>query len=324
MSKIDVSIIIVSWNVRHFIEGCLLSLSSNRRFVYEIIVVDNNSQDNTGEYIKGKWPDIILIENQENFGFARANNQGIRTAQGRYIVLLNPDTRVVGNAVDKLVDFMDSHADVGLGGGKLLNPQGTLQPSLRNFPNPIRDFLYTSGLTALFRLIKDKIYSAQHLASNNHDKWRYHQGYINGAFLIIRKNILDKIGMFDERYPLYFEETDLCYRFLQRGFRTAYVPNAKVIHYGGQSTLQLGAASHSLYFRSLFMYYKKYGGLGQVRRAKLAVFIGAMVRFFILLLKFTRGSKTFIQHFNTCYEIARTACSSDADHTISYYLKRIV
>ncbi len=307
MNKIDVSIIIVSWNVRRFIEECLSSISPDKKNTYEIIVVDNASDDNTVEHIKQHWPDVMLIENQENSGVARANNQGIKIAHGRYIVLLNPDTQVMDNAIDNLVDFMDSHPDVGIAGGKLLNHDETLQPSVRNFPNPIRDFLYASGLTTILRLIERKSNYANRFATKKNNP-RLCGKYISGAFLIIRKDCLDTVGLLDERYQLYFEEPDLCHRILQNGFEIAYVPSAEVIHYGGQSSMQIGMAMHSLYFKSLFRYYDKFDSARRVRIARIAVFMGAVVRCFLLFFGSLRSVKSLAIHFHSCLTIARVAC----------------
>lgn len=315
MSNIDISIIIVSWNVKRFVKECLLSISPDKGNTYEIIVVDNASEDNTVEYIKRHWPDVMLIENQENRGFARANNQGIKIAHGRYIVLLNPDTRVIDNAIDKIADFMDSHPDVSIAGGKLLNHDKTFQPSVRNFPNPIRDLFYASGLTTILRLIEHKSNYAKRFATKKNNP-RLCGKYISSAFLIIRKDCLDTGGLLDERYPVYFEDADLCYRILQNGFEIAYVPSAEVIHYGGQSFMQIGMAMHSLYFRSLFIYYDKFDNFRRVRRARVAVFMGAIVRFFLLFFGSIGSIRSLRLHFNTCVTIARTACgrTNDDEH----------
>ena len=308
MSNIDVSIIIVSWNVLHFVKECLLSISLDDGCNYEIIVVDNASEDGTVEYLKQCWPDVVVIANDDNRGFASANNQGIKIAQGRHIVLLNPDTQVLDNAIDKLIDFMDSHLDVGIAGGKLLNPDNTVQHSISNFPNPMRDFLYASGLTTIFRLVKSRIFPTQRFAIESNNNPILCRKYIKGAFLIIRKDCFDTIGLFDERYLLYFEETDLCLRIIQNKFKAAYVAKAEVIHYGGQSSIQIGSDAHSLYFRSLFKYYSKFYSSGRVRKAKVAVFMGGIVRCFLLIFGSLRSLKSIAVHFNSCLTILRIAC----------------
>ena len=309
MNNIDVSIVIVSWNVGHFVKECLLSILTNKEAAYEIIIVDNASEDNTVEYIERYWSSVILIVNEKNLGFAHANNQGIQIARGRYIVLLNPDTKVVGSAIDTIVEFMDSQPEVGLAGGKLLNTDGTLQPSLREFPNPMRDFLYISGLTTVLRAIERRWLQPRPSKNTDTSEWRYHDGYVNGAFLIIPRNIVVEIGLLDERYPLYFEEVDLCYRVLGNGHRIAYYPSAEVIHYGGQSSSQIGAKSHRLYIMSLFLYYRKFYSVSRVRKARLAVFLGAGLRFFFFSLGSIGSAKAFSRHISTCFTLTRAACS---------------
>jgi len=324
MSKIKVSIIIVSWNVRHYIERCLVSINKNTRSHYEIIVVDNASEDRTTEFIKANWPELTLIENNMNQGFGCANNQGINIAHGKYIVFLNPDTEILRNAIDSLVDFMEYHPTVGIAGGMLINPDGSLQFSLRNFPNPMRDFLYISGLTTLFRWIQSKCYSARDFRNHNNIVLRHNEGYLSGAFLIVRKVLLENIGMFDEDYSLYFEDTDLCYRALKKGSKIAYVPSAKVIHHAGQSSIQIGEKAYSLYCRNLFLFYKKCGSLGKVQQARMAVLIGSVARFFILLFSSIGSIKSFAQHLNTCFTIARMAYSKTDDNTKLFHMERNV
>lgn len=316
----DISIIIVSWNVKRYVEECLSSITTQTTCSYETIVIDNASKDGTAEQIRQKFPEVKLIENQGNFGFARANNQGIRISRGRYIVLLNPDTIVVGNAIDRIVELMDANPDVHLAGGKLLNPDGTLQPSLRNFPNPIMDFLFISGLTTLFRKLQKKFILTGYSGANNNEL-KVHKRYVNGAFLSIRSELFEEIGFFDECYSLYFEETDFCYRCLQHGYKIAYFPSAKVVHYGGKSSSQIGvSAFFSVYCTSLFRYYRKFKSLEWLMSAKFAVLIGSFVRFLLLFFCSIRSRKSIIEHCETCFKIAMLACSSNKGTSKSIHL----
>lgn len=320
-SEIAVSIIIVSWNVKRYVEECLSSINTQTKCSYETIVVDNASNDKTAEHIRQKFPKVKLIENQNNFGFARANNQGIQVSRGRYIVLLNPDTRVVENAIDRMVELMDANTDVYLAGGKLLNPDGTLQPSVRNFPNPIRDFLFISGLTTLFRKLQKKFILAGLFGANNSDGWELHKGYVSGAFLTIRRELLKEIGFLDEGYSLYFEETDFCYRCLQHSHKIAYFPSAEVIHYGGQSSSQIGAEALVKYCKSLFNYYSKFWGSRRVLVGRFAVFTGSIIRFFLLFFSSLRSPGSIIDHCETCFKIAITTFSSNKGDTKSLLFK---
>ena len=310
MNKIDVSIIIVSWNVKCYVEECLSSINTQTTCSYETIVVDNASKDRTAENIKQNFPEVELIENQANFGFARANNQGIRISRGRYVVLVNPDTRVVENAIGSMVELMDANPDVYLAGGKLLSPDGKIQQSLRKFPSPIRDFLFISGITTLFRKLQQKFILSGCFGDNN-DRLKFHKGNVSGAFLTIRRELFDAIGLLDEGYFLYFEETDFCYRCLQKGRKIAYFPSAKVVHYGGKSSSQIGASAFPLYCTSLFRYYRKFKSLKLLILAKFAVLIGSVVRFFLLFPGSIGSHKSIIEHCKTCFKIAIMVYSSN-------------
>lgn len=216
--------------------NCLCSLQANRSsFSYEIIVVDNGSSDQTVSYIRRQYPDVIVVENAENLGFAGGNNLGIRLAKGEYIFLLNPDTIVRPRAVDILVSFMDANPDVGVCGPKLLNEDGTIQRSVRHFPS-FRGVLYGHTICRMLGLFR-----------SHHRKWMMRDfaydrqmdvDQVMGAAMMIRRSVLDRIGGMDESYFMYLEEVDLCYAIKQNGSRIVFLPDAVITHLGGRSSSQ--------------------------------------------------------------------------------------
>jgi O-antigen biosynthesis protein len=247
----DLSIVIVSWNVENFLQKCLFSIYQNQADLkLEVIVVDNNSSDETCEIIKQNFSQVSLICNQSNRGFAKACNQGLHQAKGKFLLLLNPDTEILDGCLVKMVEFMDKNPEVGLAGCKLLNPDGTNQPSVRNFPN----FLVHFGMMfKLHHLITFTKYFA-----NDFD---YHQPneaeQLMGAFIMIRQKAWQKIGDFDEKYYLWFEEVDYCYRARKLGIKVVYTPIAKIIHYGGRSFGQAGSLKKQFYFSLSRLHYIK-------------------------------------------------------------------
>jgi GT2 family glycosyltransferase len=245
----DLSIIIVSWNVENFLKKCLSSIYQNQgKLQLEVIVIDNNSSDQTCNLIQRAFPQVKLICNQSNRGFARACNQGLQQAKGEYYLLLNPDTEILGDCLPKMVEFMEKNPEVGLAGCQLLNSDGSRQPSVRNFPN----FLVHFGMMfKLHHLISFTRYFAL--------DFDYHQPgdaeQLMGAFLMIRQKDKLKIGDFDEKYYLWFEEVDYCYRARQLGVKVVYTPDAKIIHYGGQSFGQAGSLKKQFYFSLSRLHY---------------------------------------------------------------------
>ncbi|MBR1769549.1 MAG: glycosyltransferase [Bacteroidales bacterium] len=231
----DLSIVIVNYNVEHFLEHCLKSVEKALKGIdAEIFVVDNNSVDGSVLMLKEKFPDVKLIENTENVGFAKANNQAIRLSQGRYVLLLNPDTVVNEDSFSKCIAFMDSHPDAGGLGVKMIDGQGKiLKESKRGFPTPWVCFCKMSGLASLFPNSQKYCgYYMGHLSYEQTNK----VDILAGAYMFLRKECLDKCGLLDETFFMYGEDIDLSYRITLAGYNNYYFADTQIIHYKGEST----------------------------------------------------------------------------------------
>lgn len=271
----DVSVVIVSFNTRELLAECLTSLEQMAGGVrYEAIVVDNASRDQSAERVERDFPQVRLLRSKVNLGFAAANNLGFQHCRGRYVVLLNSDAFLRADALPLAVQRMDAHPDVGLAGGLLLGRDDSWQPSARQFPSLLNDFLSLSGLSARFarnRFLgrQDRTWADPHEAAA--------VDWVPGAFSIIRRDVLEKIGYFDERFFLYYEEVDLCRRIRAAGFTVQYWPEIVVTHIGGESsrtvshlTLSGSGAQLTLWrLRSAYLYYRKHHGAFGVWSARL-------------------------------------------------------
>ena len=266
------SIIIVSWNTVDLLAQCLTSVFTYPPTeTFEVIVVDNDSTDTSVQMVKERFPQVKLIENKENLGFAGANNQAICQSTGCYTLLLNPDTEVKANAFDILTHFMDKNPRVGAVGAYILNPDGTLQTSCYPAPTLFREFWRLCHLDKLYR------YGSYYMANWGLDGPR-EVDTILGACLLLRQIALKQVGLLDETYFIYSEETDLCYRLQKAGWSLYWVPQARVVHYGGQSTKQVAAEMFmQLYTGKLIFIRKHYGWLaGQIY--KLILLVTALIR----------------------------------------------
>jgi len=218
----------------------------------EVIVVDNGSQDGSGNEVKKTFPSIHLVENQKNMGFAKAVNQGLQKASGRYILLLNPDTQMKGGAIDRFVSFMDSHSGTGVAGAQLLNSDGSKQNSIANFPSLATELLNKRLLRWLFPKRfpgKEKNYP-EPVEVNS----------VIGACMMVRREALDQVGSLDEDYFLFLEETDWCYRMKKAGWKIHHVPQTEVFHFQGKSAERDKKRSRVEYFRSRYHFFKKNRG----------------------------------------------------------------
>ncbi len=253
----DLSVIIVNYNVRFFLEQCLKSVfRSGKGIRMEVIVVDNNSVDGSVEMIRDKFPEVKLIANDENAGFSKANNQGIRISAGKYVLLLNPDTVVEDDTLPKVVQFMDDHPDAGGLGVKMLDGNGRFLPeSKRSLPTPAVAFCKIFGLSALFP--KSKIFGKYHLGYLDNDK-THQVEILSGAFMLLRRKVLDETGYLDEDFFMYGEDIDLSWRIIKAGYKNYYYPETRIIHYKGESTKKSSVNYVMVFYKAMVIFARKH------------------------------------------------------------------
>ncbi|MES2514596.1 MAG: glycosyltransferase [Bacteroidota bacterium] len=251
------SVVIVNYNVKHFIEQCLFSvLKASENIACEVFVVDNNSVDGSVTLIKEKFPQINLIVNKVNTGFSVANNQAIELAKGEYVLLLNPDTVVQEDTFTKILAFMDSHPDAGGLGVKMLDGQGNFAPeSKRGLPTPSVAFYKMFGFSRFFP--KSRRFGKYHLSYLPQDQI-CEIDVISGAFMLMRKSVLDVIGNLDETFFMYGEDIDLSYRITKAGFKNYYFPHTQIIHYKGESTKRSSLNYVVIFYKAMAIFSKKH------------------------------------------------------------------
>ena len=236
MNITEVSIVIVNWNTCNILRDCLVSVYKQTESIeFEVIVVDNASTDNSVAMVKTQFPQAILIQNDVNRGFAAANNQGIEIARGRYVLLLNPDTVVLYDAITKGVSFADAHPDAAIVGCRVLNPDRTLQSTCFMFPSILNLVLSSSYLYKLFPKIK--LFGREQMTWWDRTDER-EVDVVTGCFMLVKREAINQVGLMDEQFFMYGEETDWCYRFKHTGWKILFTPDAEIMHLGGQSSKQ--------------------------------------------------------------------------------------
>jgi len=268
----DLSVIIVSYNVCDFLAACLKSIFHvEHRCSFEVWVVENGSHDGSLDMVKQDFPQVNLIESGQNLGFAAANNLAIMRCTGRYFLLLNPDTLVMKNALDSLVDFLDTHQNVGGAGSRLLNPDLSLQPSAFPFTTLGREFWRLFYLDAIYPYA---LYRQQ--------DWSTYEprrvDVLQGTSLALRRSALEDIGLLDVSFFMYSEEVDLCYRLHIGGWQLFWVPASKIVHYGGQSTRQTAGEMFLQLYRAKIFYFRKHHGMFSAEVYKVILSLAALVR----------------------------------------------
>ena len=266
---VDLTVIIVSWNVRELLRRCLESLVLPRGTL-EVIVVDNASSDGSPETVRTDFPHVRLVRNDENHGFPAANNQGLDLSNGRTLLLLNPDTEVVGDALATMVGYMDAHPEVGALGPQLRYPDGGLQSSRRRFPS-LSTALVES--TVIQEWWKDNRILRRYYMSDTPDDAIQPVDWVVGACLLVRREAYEQAGGLDEGFFMYSEEMDWCRRIRDAGWEIVYLPTATVIHHEGKSSEQVVAERHIRFQSSKVRYFGKHHGSVQ----------GEVVRWFLLL-----------------------------------------
>lgn len=283
---IDLSVIIVNWNARDLLQRCLQDVyGTTEGLAFEVILVDNASTDGSVEMVRGEFPQVLLIENRENVGFARANNQAIRESQARYVLLLNSDAFLTGKAVHNMIEVLEANLGVGIAGARLVFPDG--QPQLSHGPLPT---IY-SEFMSLFGLDK-------YLPRRNQDPsiTFVETGTVVGACLMVRRSMLDQIGLLDENYFFFSEEVDLCRRAHRVGWKVVHVPGAKVIHIGGGSSGNTPNRMLILY-REKLRYFGKHKGRASQEILLMGIWLATLIKlvgYFVLrVLTLGRVQKDF-------------------------------
>lgn len=259
MTTMDLSIIIVSWNTKNLLQKCLESIYATSQVGnFEVFVVDNNSADGSAAMVSEKFPQVKLIASKENLGFAKANNLAIKEATGEYLLILNPDTELYPETLSGALAFMTAHPDAGAMGCKMVYPDGRNQPSVRRLPTIWPITLLLLKLPKIFPNLR----AIKHYLAEDFD---YSQTQvveqIMGAFMLIHKKVIERVGAFDERFFTWFEEVDLCRRIVDAGYKIYYYPDIKIIHHGGQSfSQQKKLTNQKVFFSSALKYFLKYLG----------------------------------------------------------------
>ncbi len=286
--RMKLSVIIVNYNVQHFLEQCLHSVFKGLKNIpSEVFVVDNNSVDGSVQMVKEKFSQAVLIDNKKNTGFSYANNQAIKLAKGEYVLLLNPDTVVEEDTFEKVIAFMDTHSDAGGLGVKMIDGKGNFLPeSKRGLPTPSVAFYKIFGFSKLFP--KSKLFGKYHLGFLDTDK-THEVDILSGAFMLLRKSALDKVGLLDETFFMYGEDIDLSYRIILGGYKNYYFPETRIIHYKGESTKKSSVNYVFVFYRAMVIFAEKHFSQNNAKLfsflINIAIYLRAGAALFVRFLK---------------------------------------
>lgn len=261
----------MNWNTRDLLRACLQSLYRYPPDVsFEVIVVDNASEDGSAAMVRAEFPQVVLIANSENRGYAGGNNQALAQAQGEYVLLLNPDTEVFPDTLDRALAFLEAHPDAGAVGAKQFFPGGRVQASVRGFPTPANLLWEVSGLARLF----PRWLGGYRMRGFTYDGVAVVEQPM-ATFLMVRRAVVEQVGLMDEAFPLFFNDVDWCYRIVQAGWRIYFVPEVQILHHGGASTRQVRLSAIRESHRALEVFYRKHYR-GRVNPLLYALCIGAI------------------------------------------------
>jgi len=288
------SVVIVNYNVKYFLEQCLISVfKAGYGIEMEVFVVDNASADGSCQMVKQRFPEVKLIENKVNDGFAVANNQAIRQSVGEYVLLLNPDTVVEEDTFVKCIAFMDSHSNAGSLTVKMIDGKGRYLPeSKRGLPSPMVSFFKIFGFAKLFP--RSKVFARYylgHLDENATNKIEI----LPGAFMFIRRSVLDKVGLLDESFFMYGEDIDLSYRILKGNYDNYYYPKTRIIHYKGESTKKGSINYVLLFYKAMVQFARKHFTQKNARVYMSVVFLAIYLEPFYQFLNELPSIYTYLQ-----------------------------
>ena len=276
-NRITISVIIVNYNVKEYLAQLLLSLERALQTIsHEIIIVDNHSIDGSVQFLKDKNFKVRIIENDENLGFGRANNQALKICKGKYVVLINPDTVVQEDTFSRMIDFFDNTPDASVATCKIIDPAGNFSVDCRHsIPTPSVALWKVLGLSKLFP--KSRIFGQYNMTYLNSDQI-YSIPAISGSFMMMKKEVLDQVGLFDEQFFMYCEDIDLCHRITQAGFKIYYFPETQIIHYKGESTKKDNLDYVKTFNKSLYQFFQKYYAPKSIFLFRWLVMIGILLR----------------------------------------------
>lgn len=302
-----VSIIIVSYNTKNILRDCLNSILNTVSIgKVEVFVVDNASSDGSADMVEKEFKSIQLIRSAANLGFAGGNNLAIRKCTGEFVLLLNPDSVLSSGVIEKTIDYMESDSECGVLGIKLLNSDGKLQPCARKIPNPFFKFLVITGIANKFK--NNSILGGPDYSWWDHSSTK-EVGWVVGAYFLIRKKLIDQIGMLDDRYFLYFEEIDFCLNAKRKGWKVIFYPFAEILHIGGQSSIaskgKVSSAGKQLInyrIKSEFRFYRKNFNILYVF---LSAFVEILWHSIIILKNFLFPKDNSIEKRNNSSEIIK-------------------
>lgn len=278
------SIIIVNWNTKELTLQTIKSIEDHPPQVpFEIILVDNHSSDDTVAAVRRQFPQVHIIENDDNFGFGKANNIGMAAASGQYLLLLNSDTIVHPDALQQLVAYLDAHPSVMMVGPRLLNADGSFQKACRrSLPRPLESALYLFGLNKIFPKSKlatrYKNESVDPLLSGPTEA-------ISGAAMCFRRAVFDMLGGFDEQFFMYAEDLDLCKQVQDQGWQIYYLSDAVITHLGGESSKQVKAPMAHFFYDTMWLYYKKHFSTRHHRGLRWMVWCGIFMKKYLTLMR---------------------------------------
>lgn len=302
---IDLSVVIVSWNIRELLGACLQSIDNGRGALnIEVIVVDGGSSDGSPEMLTEEFPWVRLIARSDNVGFPKGNNIGLAEARGRLLLLLNPDTEIEGEALSTMAHYLNTHRKVGIIGAKLLNPDGSIQSSRRRFPTLAMGFFESTWLQPIApSSLMDRYYAA-----DLPDDIVSEVDWLVGACLMTRREVLEDIGPLDEAYFMYSEELDWCRRAKEKGWQVVYLPDARIVHHVGKSSEQAVTERHINYQRAKLRYFRKFHGRIPANILRLTLLLNYLFQIILEASKGVLGLKRSLrwQRVRAYWKVVRT------------------
>jgi len=272
----QLSIVIINWNDKKVLSGCLESIyKQTNKIDFEVIISDNGSTDDSLQFVKKNYPQALIIENNDNLGFAKGNNSGIKHSRGEYVLILNPDTIILNGALDRFVAWADKHPQVGAFGLRVLNPDGSFQNCARPFPTVWRYWiaaLYLRSLAYISPIFYSDTYTGWNGNSERKIDWQ------SGCCIMFRNSVLKQVGVFDPRFFYHYEEVDLCFRIHKTGLDILYTPDSSITHLGGQSVGKFPIRFALEKLRNRYRYFHKHYGMSEANKCKHATHAYILLR----------------------------------------------